>query len=209
MCRGAPLYSPCFGPGSPLLAAVKSRRLAIAVAALTLCVLGVAGAQTRDLSFDANVPPGAEANLPPSQQLVVGRQSYERMEQALLQVRASLEQARSARDVVKTLCLTDKVNQMQVAIRTAKDRVASLGAAVEASDPDRSRHEFMIVLVLRDRVDQLAKEANQCIGEEAGFIGQSELRLEIDPNIPDNNPDQLGADPGLIDIPPDLSSPTF
>lgn len=191
------------------MAAVKSRRFAIAVAALTLCVLGVAGAQTRGLSFDANVAPGSEGNLPPGQQLVVGRQSYDHMQQATLTVRSSLEQARAARDVVKTLCLTDKLNQMEVANRTAKDRVASLGAAVGANDTDRSRHEFMIVLVLRDRVDQLAKEANQCIGEEAGFIGQSELRLEIDPNIPDNNPDQLGADPGLIDIPPDLSSPTF
>lgn len=177
---------------------------------MTLCVLGVAGAQTSGMAITAaEVPPGGEGNLSPPQQLVVGKQSYEHMQQAQGIVRASLEQARAARDVVKTLCLTDKLNQMDVATRTAHDRVGSLASAVEANDTDRSRHEVMIVLALRDRVDQLAKEANQCIGEELGFIGQSELKVDIDPNIPDNNPDQLGADPGIIDVPPDLSSPTY
>lgn len=131
------------------------------------------------------------------------------MEQATTTVRTALEQARAARDVVKTLCLTDKLNQMDVAIRTAKDRVGSLGAAVRDNDADRSRHEYIVVLALRDRVDQLAKEANQCIGEEAGFIGQAELSLDVDPRIPNVDPEQLGADPVLISVPPDLSSPTY
>ena len=66
---------------------------------------------------------------------------------------------------------------------------------------------FMILLVLRDRVEQLVKEANQCIGEEAGFIGESRVTLEVDPNIPDNNPALLGADPVLMSEIPVLASP--
>jgi len=58
-------------------------------------------------------------------------------------------------------------------------------------------------------VDQLVKEANQCIGEEAGFIGESQVSLQVDPNIPDNNTDQLGSDPEIISEPPVLPSPTM
>jgi len=65
----------------------------------------------------------------------------------------------------------------------------------------------MILQVLKDRVDQLVKEANQCIGEEAGFIGESQVSLQVDPNIPDNNTDQLGNDPEIISEPPVLASP--
>jgi hypothetical protein len=65
----------------------------------------------------------------------------------------------------------------------------------------------MILQVLKDRVDQLVKEANQCIGEEAGFIGESQVSLQVDPNIPDNNTDQLGSDPEIISEPPVLASP--
>jgi hypothetical protein len=65
----------------------------------------------------------------------------------------------------------------------------------------------MILRVLKDRVDQLVKEANQCIGEEVGFIGESQVSLQIDPGIPNNNTDKLGNDPVIISEPPVLASP--
>jgi len=191
----------------------KSRRFVLVAVATSLFGLGVANARSDGLPVTAatpmNVAPGQEGSLSPQQQVAVGQKAYDRMKEAQATVRSALEKARAARDVVKTLCLTDKLNQMEVATRTGRDRLGSLTAAVQAGDTDRSRHEIIIVLALRDRVDQLAKEANQCIGEEAGFIGQSDLNVEIDPNIPNNDPDQLGADPGIVDIPPDLSSPTY
>lgn len=196
------------------MTAPRTRRFVLIAVAASLFGLGVASARSDGLPVTAalvttNIAPGQEGTLPPQRQLEVGQQAYERMKEAQGTVRAALEKARAARDVVKTLCLTDKLNQMEVATRTARDRVSSLAAAVQSNDTDRSRHETIIVLALRDRVEQLAKEANQCIGEEAGFIGQSDLDVEIDPNIPKNDPDQLGADPGIVDIPPDLSSPTY
>ncbi len=45
-------------------------------------------------------------------------------------VRQQLGVAREQKDVVKTLCLNDKLNQIDLAIRTATDRVDGLGAAV-------------------------------------------------------------------------------
>ncbi len=127
------------------------------------------------------------------------------MEQAATTVRRQLEQARAARDVVKVLCLNDKLNQIDVAIRSANDRVASLRLAMSRNDVDRSRHEFQVVAVLYERVQDLAAEANQCIGEETGFVGESSVVVDIDPTIPDD-PTELPPDP-VISVPPTISSP--
>jgi len=183
---------------------------------MTLGVFGVAAARTGSaLSPHVNLfgaPAAAieaprEVDLPPEQQLSLSHQYTSRMDQSTTTVRGALEQARAARDVVKTLCLNDKLNQIDVATRSGKDRATTLSAAVSGHDKDRARHEFMILQVLKDRVEQLVKEANQCIGEEAGFIGESQVSLQIDPNIPDNNTDQLGNDPEIISEPPVLASP--
>ncbi len=130
------------------------------------------------------------------------------MDQGAGNVRRQLQQARTARDVVKVLCLNDKLNQIDVAIRTARDRASSLKGAVEHSDADRARHEFTILQVLRDRVRTLVAEANQCIGEETGFVGESRVTVSIDPNIPDTDPSEFPDNP-VISEPPVLSSPTL
>jgi hypothetical protein len=126
-------------------------------------------------------------------------------------VRHQLEQARAARDVVKILCLNDKLNQIDVAIRSARDRLTSLELAAQHNDTDRSRHEFEVIQVLRDRVRTLVAEANQCIGEETGFVGESRVTVNISPNIPDTDPSRFPENPILSPIlsqPPVLSSPT-
>ena len=63
------------------------------------------------------------------------------MDQASGTISRMLEQARTARDVVKTLCLNDKLSQVDVAIRSAKDRKSALQAAVgeERSGAQQSR----------------------------------------------------------------------
>jgi len=157
----------------------------------------------------AEIQAPRELDLPPEQQLSLAHQYVLRMDQSTTTVRAQLEAARAARDVVKSLCLNDKLNQIDVAVRSSKDRATTLESAVKGKDKDRSRHEFMILQVLRDRVEQLVKEANQCIGEEAGFIGESQVSVQVDPTIPDNNPGQLGADPDIFSDTPVVSSPTM
>src|SRR5208282_5107119 len=98
-------------------------------------------------------------------------------------VRRQLERARTARDVVKSLCLNDKLSQIDVAGRTAKDRQSALQAAVQRGDQELANHEFTIMTVLRQRAEQLVAEANQCLGEEVAFVGQTQVTVEIDPNL--------------------------
>lgn len=109
------------------------------------------------------------------------------MDQSAQTVRRQLEQSRESRDVVKVLCLNDKLNQIDVAIRAARDRMPTLTAALDKNDAENSRHEFAVLQVLRDRVRTLVQESNQCIGEEAGFVGESKVIVNIDPGIPSND----------------------
>ena len=112
--------------------------------------------------------------------------------------------ARKQRDVVKALCLNDKVSQVDVAIRTAKDRHQQLEDAVKRNDVELANHNFTIVTVLRQRTEQLVAEANQCIGEESAFVGDTKTTVQIDPQIP---PDQAPypvpvTDPAVVIGPP-------
>ena len=129
-------------------------------------------------------PPQAltrQVNLTPAEELAQSEQLLSRMDSSRSGVRRQLETARAQRDVVKTLCLNDKLNQLDVAIRSARERRQSLEAAASRADADLATHEFTILSVLRQRADQLTAEANQCIGQEAGFIGDSAVTATVEP----------------------------
>jgi hypothetical protein len=127
------------------------------------------------------------------------------MDRAAAGVRRQLQAAREAKDVVKSLCLNDKLNQIDLATRTATDRVAGLEAAVGANDAERSKHQYTVILVLRDRVNTLVSEANQCIGEDVGFVGESNVTMEIDTSIPPVDPSDFPTNP--VTSPPPVISP--
>ena len=170
--------------------------------------LGVATAQTAPPPAAAPAEAGAQRDvtLSPDEMLAEGERNLPEMERAATVVRRQLEQAREARDVVKVLCLNDKLNQIDVAVRSARDRLTSLRSAVGRKDQDRSKHEFTVIQVLRDRVRALLAEANQCIGEETGFVGDSRVTVEIDPSIPQDDPSDYPDDP-MVSDPPVISSP--
>jgi hypothetical protein len=160
---------------------------------------GIAAAQAQNGPQqvpDATAGVTHQVNLSPAEQLAQTDGFLARMDGSRSVVRHQLETARAQRDVVKTLCLNDKLNQIDVAIRSARERRQSLEAAASRNDVDLSNHEFTILSVLRQRTDQLAAEANQCIGKEAGFVGESAVTSSIDPNLPDDPSKYPGTQPG-------------
>ncbi len=90
------------------------------------------------------------------------------MEAAADHVGRMLRDARNKKDVVKTLCLDDKLSQMNVAARSATDRVAAIEAAAKAGNTERVGHDNAVLEALAARGTALSAEANQCIGEESG-----------------------------------------
>lgn len=155
---------------------------------------------------DATAGLARQVTLTPAEMRVQAEASLARMEGARAVVRRMLETARTQRDVVKTLCLSDKLNQLDVAIRSSRERKQSLDAAAARSDADLSAHEFTILSVLRQRTDQLTAEANQCIGTTESYIGEkAEVTVQIESNMPQEDPAQYpGA--SVIAQPPTCAS---
>lgn len=180
-----------------------------AMGALALAA-GPAGAQSSGEAplpaADAEVGFQRKTTLTPEEQLVESGKHLTRMQGAATGIRKMLAEARRQRDVVKTLCLNDKLSQIDVAVRTARDRRAQLEAAIKRRDAEQSNHEFTILTVLRQRSEQLVAEANQCIGEESAFIGDTEVGVEIDPQIAPDEAPYPSTDPTLVIEPPQCTS---
>ena len=187
---------------------VSKKLWSVGIAAALLGGFGIAAAQTAGGdtgSIDPLAAPGP-TNLSPAQMKQEADKYLPQMEMTATTVRRQLEEARAARDVAKVQCLNDKLTQLDVAIRTARDRHAAFTVAVDRGDLDRARHEFTVLQVLSERAKELGAEANQCIGEETGFVGESQLTVDIDP-MPD--PAAYPESPVLPAVPPPtIASPT-
>lgn len=144
-----------------------------------------------------------KTQLTPQEQLDEGKKHISRMEQSAGSIRNMLSQARKDHDVVKTLCLNDKLSQADVAVRSGRERSSQLQAAVARNDAELANHEFTILTVLRQRSEQIATEANQCVGEESAFVGDTQVTMSVSSTIP---PDEAAypqePDPSLVAPPP-------
>jgi hypothetical protein len=184
----------------------------LAAAAIVLGASGSAIAQSGSASAGATASPqlGFERRpqLTPQDELNQADVILVRMNQAAATVRRQLDTARQARDVVKSLCLSDKLSQIDVATRSARDRQTALQAAAQRGDAELSNHEFTMMTVLRQRGEQLTAEANQCIGEDLAFVGQTEVTANS-PDVPgeDNTTEYPSIEPPFFAVPPISVSP--
>jgi hypothetical protein len=150
----------------------------------------------------------SDVNLTPAELRSQGLDAVAAVEASSQQVRAMAAAAKDKRDVVKVLCLEDKTTQVGAALTTSQERADALQVALDSSALERARHEYVMLMTLRDRVITLMNEANQCIGEETGFSGDAELTVEIDPNLPEVQADIIGF-VAIVAIPPSLSSAVY
>ncbi len=196
----------------------RSKLSLVLVGALTVGI-GVASAQQAQPEPAPTSPiaapqfeDSADAALTPAQMLEKAQVQLARLEAGAEAIQKQLREARQSRDVVKSLCLDDKLTQMNVAKRTAAERVSGLEIAVKAGDAERSRHEHAVIGALGERGEALSAEANQCLGEETGYMGDSRLTVEVDPNIAETDPgiplDPIDSvRPVVFEPPPEVLSP--
>lgn len=171
-----------------------SRRVLFAAVALAFAVAvdsAPAGAQQRDTlpSFDPNADSSPQAQpsrpLSPEEQATQGNALVARLEQMATSMRVQLDRSREQRDAVKVTCLDDKLSQVDVAIRSARERKGALQAAVSRHDAEMSNHEFAMLSVLAQRADQINAEANECVGEEGSTVARdTRVKVLVDPSLP-------------------------
>ena len=98
-------------------------------------------------------------------------------------VRAQLQAARAQRDVVKTLCLNDKVSQLDVTFRSASQQREALLATAAEGDAAVAQAQARLG-AHREQARRVAAEAQQCAGspEPAGDPGGHTFMTE--PELP-------------------------
>ncbi|MGH7437254.1 MAG: hypothetical protein ACRENE_16380 [Polyangiaceae bacterium] len=173
---------------------------AAAVASLVLGAAGSATAQGTAGGAGGSATAGGQVNFQRTPQLTPQEQSSKaveilaKMDQASASVQRLLEHARAVRDVVKTLGLSDKLSQINVAVRSARDRQAALQAALSRNDTELANHEFTLLTVLLGRVEQLVAEANEVLGEEMAFVGNTQVTSQAPDDLP--APEDTNGFPG-------------
>lgn len=203
----------------PALGAPRARRFRLALASLFGAAWGLgplASAQEAAVDLDARVAaelaPSAAladpraAELTPEQRLERAKEIVASIDRSSQSIQRELASAREDRDVVRVVCLNDKLNQVDVALRSAEDRLTALSASVQGSEPERSRHDLTVLEVLNERVRVVINESIQCVGEQTGFVGEAEVSVTIDPNLPAA---ETGSAPDALSVPPppNISSP--
>lgn len=150
---------------------------------------------------DAQVGFQKKTQLTPQEQLTEAQRRVARMSNQASALQKKLQAARQARDVVKTLCLNDKLSQVDVATRAATERANALRGAVNRNDAEGANHEYTVLAVLAQRAEQLGSEASQCVGEESAFVGDTTVKTTIDPTIAPETAD-FPVPPSFFPSPP-------
>jgi len=185
------------------------------VTALALAALGfgLAAAQSGGAATattggpDGEIAVQRQANLSGAQQIAEAQTIATRGEQISRRVSTMLDDARREQDIIRVTCLNDKLTQINANNRTVGQRIESLQAAVDSSDPDRRNHEYTVLTVLGQKFSVLDQEANQCISQDIFETGATQVTTEIDPATPDEDPSNMPQTPDLPTptIPPPYS----
>ena len=61
------------------------------------------------------------------------------------------------------------------------------------NDSAERNHEYSRIRILYQKVLVLGAEADNCVGEDSGYVGPSQIEVDVDPTIPQGDP----TDPGL------------
>jgi hypothetical protein len=183
------------------------RWLAVAALALGSAGFGVARAQTQPAASGAQpVRRVSSTSLSPAQQQATATQLVDEMSTLRRTVNSMLDRATQEHDIIKVNCLNDKLTQIDVTIRSAREHLELLQTAIGLNNDGQRNHEFALMLIYQQRTRALDVEARQCVGEDAaGFGERTEVSVRTAATIPDGELDLIPGTIIDIFIPPTLS----
>lgn len=99
-----------------------------------------------------------------------------------------LNEARSAKDIVQLNCVNEKLTQIKGLLRLSEQASSTMYDGLATGGGEQVNHEFTKIVVAHSRTQQLKAEAEQCVGELSVYTGETEVQVDIDENIPSNDP---------------------
>src|ERR1700687_1823050 len=107
------------------------------------------------------------ANIPDAEKVKHSSEALGRMRQALKDVLKMLEEARNTKDILKLNCVNEKLTQIKGLLRISEQADVSMQESLAKSDSKVALQELTKVGIAGEKVDGLAAQARQCLGQLA------------------------------------------
>jgi hypothetical protein len=146
-----------------------------------------------------------QANLTPQEMLTRGQEDLNSMQAGLKRVVQLQELARKQNDIIKLNCVNDKLVQIKAAINIGEQSMTDLHEAIARNDEGSRVHAFTKLTIVTQKVLVLVQEAENCVGQDLSFVGETTVETEIDPNVPPDDPTQAPMPTASTDRPPEAS----
>jgi hypothetical protein len=159
------------------------------VAPLALLV-GTGAALAAQAGANDSVDLTKAAKLSPSETVKEARGYKQKMNDTKTRIDRLGDKARKEKDVIKINCLNDKSVQVKGHIAVADQSMSTLESAVKSGDDGTRQHEFIRMTIVFEKVIVLGTEAENCIGEDVSYVGDTRVTVEIDPTIPLDDPSE-------------------
>lgn len=165
---------------------VQSLRYAFTIASLvaTSAVEGASAQPTNDQApARGEVAVKTSPALTAEQQLAEADTISRRATQLGTRLTRMLDEARREKDILRANCVNRKLTEVNANSRSADQRRAALKDAATAGDEGRRSHEYTVLTVLAQKLDQLNQEATQCLGQSVYEPGASQVITTVPNNV--------------------------
>lgn len=151
---------------------------------------GVSGANNalapgENLGVSGEIDP---AKLTSEETLSRSRTMLTAMQTTETRVASLQKRAEGKKDMVQVNCTSDKLVQVRGYVVVGTQAATAIDGAVQRNDVDGRVHGFERQTIVYQKVLVLGTEAEGCIGEDVSYIGATQVVVEIDSNIPQDDP---------------------
>jgi hypothetical protein len=146
------------------------------------------------------------SQLTPQEQLTQSDAYLAKMHSTVQETNKLAEQARKEKDIIKLNCVNDKVTQIKGNVTLGEQTREALQVASSRSDEGARNHEFAKLTITYQKVVVLGQEAEACIGEEISYVGATRVDIDLDRDIPQDDPTVTPPSPLPVVRPP-IASP--
>lgn len=206
--------------------AAKPEAQAVPAAAAPAAQAPMAPSANQGESGQFNIEQGVD--VAPEKMVSEANKSLTEMRAALSRAMDVLAKARESKDVIRLNCVNEKLTPMKGILKIAEEALIGLQENVATGNVEAASYEYSKIRISHEKVSNLLVQAVNCIGAEATYTGDTEVDLEVDPDVtgtddpyygdpqilvdPANNvvapnPDDVDSiEPNPVDLPP-IASP--
>lgn len=164
------------------------KKIAVAVALLGCVSLAAPAAMAQDNINPQQLLESAK-NMSGSDMLSRASGEIEKMKNTLGGSLELLEATRDEeKDILKLNCIRDKLAAVKGFLKVSEQSEVKLKEALARDDRATAEHQYALVVIAGSKVSNLGVEAQSCAGEVLRYSGQTDVKFDIDEDIPEIDP---------------------